>query len=152
MAVLGSYLQKIFVHMQVFDQLAVDQNNAFAFFLRFSVGVDDTLGPSDVFFRRGEDLICHLNGFRVDQGFAVKAQFCPLPTSGFAAFVVSEVDTGGSLTVINTATLEIVDELGGRAISPGRIVLCRFADDGIESRWDLVVDVARALDVSARCV
>src|SRR5690554_3113407 len=78
-------------HVQVFDELAVDEDDAFALCERFVEGGDDFTRVLDFGFGGGEDFVAGANGFRVDERLTVEAELFALYAGVAEAFVVREV-------------------------------------------------------------
>ena len=78
--------------MEIFDQLAIDHDDAFTARRRRCVSLDNLPRPSDIFRFGSEDLVTGADLLRVDEGLAVEAEFVALPTGEFEAGFVVQVE------------------------------------------------------------
>ena len=77
--------------MQGFDQLALDQDHSLPLLGGLGMGDDHLQRPLYVVRRRREDAIGHRDGFGMDQGLAVEAQFQPLQAGLFEPRIVVQI-------------------------------------------------------------
>ena len=80
------------VHVQVFDQLAVDDDDTLALRLRRRVGLDNAPRPLEVILGGRKHPVGGGQRFGVDQGFAVEAEVAALAAGGLEAGSVGEVE------------------------------------------------------------